>query len=249
MNVAHQFHNVSAIRAKNNVNLVRNFYFKKSRQMWSCVPIVSMDDYKTIERHRMIKRFNKNTKKYPSTMNNNYMMYTSDIDTGNLIKDVDKFRPKMVCFDTANGYTKDFHTEIRDFHRNYPDITICAGNVMTIDMVKFYIQECGVDVIKIGNSDDMKCPHPLRSLTECVNAAHSLGAYVMSDENIQNPSDVAKYFAVGADFVTFRNTDVTLDNVKEILRMVCSYMNVGHIEQLPSAVELTMKNSLKIYDR
>jgi GMP reductase len=127
-----------------------------------------------------------------------------------LFKNIDLLEPEFVCFDIANGYINKYHSVLKEFKKLYPHITVCAGNVVTPELVEFYIQECGVDIVKIGIGSGSVCTtrnktgvgYPQFScIIECATVAHSNGGYIMSDGGIKTPGDVAKAFAAGSDFV------------------------------------------------
>ena len=69
---------------------------------------------------------------------------------------------------------------------------------------------CGADIIKVGIGSGAVCTtriqtgvgYPqLSAVIECADAAHGLGAHVISDGGCTGPGDVAKAFGAGADFV------------------------------------------------
>ena len=206
------------LSSRSQVNLNRSFNFKNSKSLWRGVPIVSsnMDTigtskmYKPLKEKGMINVFNKHIKQYPKDLTINSFMYSSGLDTKKLYEDINNFKPKFVCFDIANGYIQKYHDVIREFKDKFPEITVCAGNVVTPEMVEYYITECGVDIVKIGIGSGSVCTtrnktgvgYPqLSCILDCAKAAHSNGGYIMSDGGIKQPGDVAKAFAAGADFV------------------------------------------------
>lgn len=208
----------SKLSSRSQVNLKRTLNFKNSNRTWTGVPIVSsnMDTvgtknvYKPLEKKGMMTVFNKHIRQYPHVMNSDRFMYSSGINTEKLYDDIKLFNPNFVCFDVANGYIENFHNTLKLFKEKYPDITVCAGNVVTPEMVEYYIKECGVDIVKIGIGSGSVCTtrdktgvgYPqLSCVMECAQAAHENGGYIMSDGGIQQPGDVAKALAAGADFV------------------------------------------------
>jgi GMP reductase len=208
----------SNLRSRSEVTLRRKFNFKNSNRQWSGVPIVSsnMDTtgtakmYRPLHSKEMITCFNKHIERYPMKLDPNGFMYSSGTNVKKLQKDIQKLRPKFVCFDVANGYMTKFHSILRWFRAQYPDITICAGNIVTPEMTEFYIKECGVDIVKIGIGSGSVCTtrtktgigYPqLSCVMECAKVAHKNGGYIMSDGGIKTPGDVSKAFAAGSDFV------------------------------------------------
>jgi len=113
-----------------------------------------------------------------------------------------------ICIDVANGYTEDFASAIKYIKECYP-VKIMAGNVVTRQGV-LNLGLAGADIIKIGVGPGSVCT--TRKLTgigfpqfsaviECVEAAKNVGVKVVADGGCQNPGDVAKAFAAGADYV------------------------------------------------
>jgi len=84
-----------------------------------------------------------------------------------------------------------------------------AGNVVTGEMTEQLIL-CGADIIKVGIGPGSVCTtrkktgvgYPqLSAVLECADAAHGLGAHIISDGGCTVPGDIAKAFGAGADFV------------------------------------------------
>ena len=116
---------------------------------------------------------------------------------------------KYVCVDVANGYSERFATYIRRLRKQFPDIVIIAGNVVTGEMTEELIL-AGADIIKVGIGPGSVCTtriqtgvgYPqLSAVIECADAAHGLGGHIIADGGCTCPGDVAKAFAAGADFV------------------------------------------------
>ena len=116
---------------------------------------------------------------------------------------------KYVCIDVANGYSNRFRDFVAEFRRNYPNIVIIAGNVVTGEMTEELIL-AGADIVKVGIGPGSVCTtriqtgvgYPqLSAVIECADAAHGLGGHIIADGGCTCPGDVAKAFAAGADFV------------------------------------------------
>ena len=91
-----------------------------------------------------------------------------------------------------------------------------AGNVCTPEMVQELIIHGGVDIVKVGIGPGSVCSTRLKTgvgypqfsaIVECSHAAHGLKSgdgrmgLVCADGGCRTPSDVAKSYAAGADFV------------------------------------------------
>jgi GMP reductase len=116
---------------------------------------------------------------------------------------------KYVCIDVANGYSERFSNFVRKFRKQYPNVVIIAGNVVTGEMTEELILN-GADIIKVGIGPGSVCTtriqtgvgYPqLSAVMECADAAHGLGGHIIADGGCSCPGDVAKAFAGGADFV------------------------------------------------
>merc|ERR1739848_341998 len=98
---------------------------------------------------------------------------------------------------------------VRKERKEFPKITIIAGNVITGEMVEELILS-GADIIKVGIGPGSVCTtrkktgvgYPqLSAVLECADAAHGLGGHIISDGGCTMPGDFAKAFGAGADFV------------------------------------------------
>jgi len=116
---------------------------------------------------------------------------------------------KYVCIDVANGYSERFSNFVRLFRKEYPNVVIIAGNVVTGEMTEELILN-GADIVKVGIGPGSVCTtriqtgvgYPqLSAVMECADAAHGLGGHVIADGGCVCPGDVAKAFAGGADYV------------------------------------------------
>tara|TARA_B100001287_G_scaffold276750_1_gene289172 strand:- start:1835 stop:3004 length:1170 start_codon:yes stop_codon:yes gene_type:complete len=116
---------------------------------------------------------------------------------------------KYVCMDIANGYSDHFADRVRKVRHSFPQLVIIAGNVVTREMTEELIL-AGADIVKVGIGPGSVCTtriqtgvgYPqLSSVIECADAAHGLGGHIIADGGCNNPGDVAKAFAGGADFV------------------------------------------------
>ena len=116
---------------------------------------------------------------------------------------------KFICIDVANGYSEHFVAFLQKAREACPNHVICAGNVVTGEMVKELILS-GADIVKVGIGPGSVCTtrvktgvgYPqLSAVIECADAAHGLGGQIVSDGGCSVPGDVAKAFGGGADFV------------------------------------------------
>jgi GMP reductase len=88
----------------------------------------------------------------------------------------------------------------------------------------------GADIVKVGIGPGSVCTtriqtgvgYPqLSAIIECADAAHGLGAHIISDGGCTCPGDVAKAFGAGADFVMlggmFAGHDEGMGNIVHVL--------------------------------
>ncbi|MFW6320070.1 MAG: GMP reductase, partial [Bacillota bacterium] len=215
----------STLSSRKEVDLERKYTFKHSNYTWRGIPIMAanMDGVGTIEmalalqKHKLftclVKSYDVDTISTINTLNPDHYAVstgTSKKDFENL-KAIIKDNPKLkfICIDVANGYSEHFGDYVEKVRKTYPDHVIIAGNVVTADMTQELILR-GADIVKVGIGPGSVCTtriqtgvgYPqLSAIIECADAAHGLGAHIISDGGCTCPGDVAKAFGAGADFV------------------------------------------------
>ena len=136
---------------------------------------------------------------------------TSDHDYYKLVKVKETIGEYLqyVCMDIANGYSEHFADAVRRVRKEFSNLVIIAGNVVTREMTEELIL-AGADIVKVGIGPGSVCTtriqtgvgYPqLSAVIECADAAHGLGGHIIADGGCTCPGDVAKAFAAGADFV------------------------------------------------
>lgn len=115
-----------------------------------------------------------------------------------------------VCVDAAHlAYSQHFIDHVRRCRAEFPDVTIIAGNVCSAEMTESLVL-AGADVVKVGvgGRDDSRTRQMtgvgrelVDSLVECAEAAHGLGAHVISDGGATCPQEVVQELRAGADWV------------------------------------------------
>ena len=139
----------STLKSRKDVNLLRTYRFKYSKNEWSGIPIMAanmdgvgelgvaekLNEYGMItsltKQHDVKKlKQNKNIKKiYPNIA---LSVRIKKEDFQNLAKVLKEFSFfKFICIDVANGYTEHFTNFIKSVRDKYPTKTIIAGNVVT----------------------------------------------------------------------------------------------------------------------
>lgn len=214
----------STLKSRKEVNLIRTYKFRNSRREWSGVPIMAanMDGVGTFEmahtlsHHRLFTCLTKQ-----NSPKDWHRQFQSDreyvaVSTGTNKKEYENVKEiigsnnlKWVCIDIANGYSEHFTDFVKMVRKDFPNINIIAGNVVTADMTQELIL-AGADVVKVGIGPGSVCTtriqtgvgYPqLSAVIECADAAHGLGGHIIADGGCTCPGDVAKAFAAGADFV------------------------------------------------
>lgn len=216
----------STLSSRKEVDLLRTYTFKHSKQVWTGIPLMAanMDGVGTLDMAIALQErslFTCLVKSYSEPAISEYMNKlnpeffaistgTSNDDFANLKMTIEQNPSiKFICIDVANGYSEAFGKFVSKVREAYPNHIIIAGNVVTADMTQELILR-GVDIVKVGIGPGSVCTtriqtgvgYPqLSAIIECADAAHGLGAHIISDGGCTCPGDVAKAFGAGADFV------------------------------------------------
>lgn len=232
----------SEIASRKEVDVKRTFTFKHSGRTWTGVPVVvsNMDTTGTIQmaqalqEHGMITclhKFHRPGDLDGANLDPDHFALTTGIREGDLevLHQMKSMYPcNFICIDVPNGYSSAFLTTVREIRKHYPDCTLIGGNVVTREMVEELILTGGLDIVKCGIGSGSVCTTRLKTgvgypqfsaIMECADAAHGLGAQVMSDGGVQVHGDISKAFGAGADFV------------------MCGSMFAGHTESAGDLIE------------
>ncbi|TCV99166.1 GMP reductase [Biostraticola tofi] len=219
----------STLKSRSDVELQRDYTFHHSGCSWSGVPIIAanMDTVGTFQMARVLASFEVLTavhKHYTVEQWRSFIAESPEsvlrhvmVSSGTSDADFDKLKLilalssklKFICIDVANGYSEHFVTFVQKAREAFPNNVICAGNVVTGEMVEELILS-GADIVKVGIGPGSVCTtrvktgvgYPqLSAVIECADAAHGLGGQIVSDGGCSVPGDVAKAFGGGADFV------------------------------------------------
>ena len=216
------------LKSRKEVNLSREFEFKHSEMELNNIPIIAanmdtvgtMDMFKSLYKHNIMTFFHKFLSEDEFVENKDLLEENQDHfavtiglgepELNRLLHLSTLFSFKVICIDIANGYLDslvDFCCRVREL---FPDNIIVAGNVVCAEMTRKLILEGEVDIVKVGIGGGSACTTRIKTgvgmpqlsaVLECAEAAHELGAHVISDGGITCPGDVAKAFGAGADFV------------------------------------------------
>ncbi len=117
----------------------------------------------------------------------------------------------VVVIDTAHGHQTRTLSAIEAVRRDLPDVTIVAGNVVTVKGTRQLV-EAGADIVKIGVGPGAMCTTRMMTgvgrpqfsaVVECSDEARRLGRHVWADGGVRFPRDVALALAGGASNVMF----------------------------------------------
>lgn len=215
----------STLKSRKEVDLKRKYEFRNSGNTWWGTPIMAanMDGVGTFSMAYKLSRFDMFTcitkQNTPKDWYNQFGEINTDylaISVGTNVKEYEKAKEiiatnnlSWICIDIANGYSEHFTDFVKLVRKEFPNINIIAGNVVTADMTQELIL-AGADVVKVGIGPGSVCTtriqtgvgYPqLSAVIECADAAHGLGGHVIADGGCTCPGDVAKAFSAGADFV------------------------------------------------
>ena len=213
----------SQLYSRSQVNLERTFTFLNSKRQWSGIPLMvaNMDTTGTFEMYYALKDYkiitclhkHYNIEDYPEDLDPNYYTLTtgiSDSDRQKLDTLIAKLNPYFVVVDIANGYSDKFVHFCANLRKDYPNMTIIAGNVATSDMVQELIISAKVDIVKCGIGGGSVCSTRVKTgvgipqlsvCGDCSEVANGLDGHIISDGGCKIPGDIAKAFGAGAHFV------------------------------------------------
>lgn len=212
----------SSLKSRSEVNLIREFHFPNTDQIWKGIPIIAsnMDTIGTISMYHSLKKFNlltcfhKFLNEYPDNDRNLYSIsigiHEKDYDKLKLLYKKSPEKCNIICIDVANGYMTELIFFCQRVRELIPSAIIIAGNVVTSEATIDLILNGKVDIVKVGIGSGSVCTTrtqtgvgmpQLSAIIECSEAAHKVGGYIISDGGITNPGDASKAFGAGADFI------------------------------------------------
>ena len=119
----------------------------------------------------------------------------------------------ILCVDTAHGHSKNVIDTVKYIKTKYPDVVICAGNVVTESGTEM-LMNAGADVVKIGVGPGSICTTrvvagvgmpQITAVIKCAKVARSLGKTIIADGGIKYSGDIVKALALGANSVMIGN--------------------------------------------
>ena len=115
----------------------------------------------------------------------------------------------VIVIDTAHGHSKDVHTAVTAFKKDFPQCPLIAGNVATPDAVEALIK-AGADAVKLGVGPGSICTTrivagvgipQLTAILDCSTVAKKHAVPLIADGGVQFSGDITKALAAGASAV------------------------------------------------
>ncbi len=115
----------------------------------------------------------------------------------------------IVAIDTAHGHSRGVVGAIQCLKKNWPNLPVLAGNVVT-EAGALALIDAGADAVKVGVGAGSICTTrivagagmpQLSAIHACARAAHARGIPVIADGGIKYSGDIVKALAAGADTV------------------------------------------------
>jgi IMP dehydrogenase len=112
----------------------------------------------------------------------------------------------VVIVDTAHAHTLSVIERVKKTKRDYPDLQLVAGNIVTGEAAKVLVA-AGVDAVKVGIGPGSICTTrvvagvgipQITAVAEVATALEGAGVPVISDGGIRYSGDIAKAIAAGA---------------------------------------------------
>ncbi|HTH06496.1 MAG TPA: GuaB1 family IMP dehydrogenase-related protein [Ilumatobacteraceae bacterium] len=117
----------------------------------------------------------------------------------------------VLVIDTAHGHQIRTLRAIEEVRVVAPDVTIVAGNVVTVQGTRDLI-DAGADIVKVGVGPGAMCTTRMMTgvgrpqfsaVLDCAAEAARLGKVIWADGGVRHPRDVALALAAGASNVMF----------------------------------------------
>ena len=144
-----------------------------------------------------------------------------------------------VKFDVPNGYIPQVKEKVIELRKEFPEMFIMVGNVVTGDITEDLILS-GADCVAVGIGNGAQCltrrqtgcgRPQFSALVECADAAHQVGGMVCSDGGITCPGDLGKAFGAGADFIMIGSLFAGSDEAEgEIIE---KFVTNGEYDRIP----------------
>jgi IMP dehydrogenase len=128
------------------------------------------------------------------------------IDTDERVAALVEAGVDVVIVDTAHGHSKNVLDRVRAIKRQYPDLQLIAGNIVTAAAAKALV-EAGVDGVKVGIGPGSICTTrvvagvgipQITAVATVADALEGTGIPAIADGGVRYSGDIAKALAAGA---------------------------------------------------
>ncbi|PWU20076.1 MAG: IMP dehydrogenase [Bdellovibrio sp.] len=119
----------------------------------------------------------------------------------------------VLVVDTAHGHSRNVIEMVGKISREFPQVILVAGNVVT-EAGTLALIEAGADIVKVGVGPGSICTTrivagvgmpQISAIMECAKAARSKGKTIIADGGIKFSGDITKALALGAGTVMIGN--------------------------------------------
>jgi IMP dehydrogenase len=130
-------------------------------------------------------------------------------DTDERIEGLVKAGVDVLVVDTAHGFSKGVIDRVKRTKKQYPDLQVIAGNIVTADAALALV-EAGADAVKVGIGPGSICTTrvvagvgvpQVSAVAEVAEALKKKGVPLVSDGGIRYSGDIAKALVAGAHSV------------------------------------------------
>lgn len=118
-----------------------------------------------------------------------------------------------LVIDSAHGHSKNVLTQVEYVHKEFPNVILIAGNVVTAEATEALLK-CGADVVKVGVGPGSICTTrvvsgvgmpQISAVQNCAEVAKKQGKTIIADGGIKFSGDITKALALGANTVMVGN--------------------------------------------
>jgi IMP dehydrogenase len=118
-------------------------------------------------------------------------------------------RVDLIVIDTAHGHSQNVIDVLKDIKKEYPDLSVIAGNVATAEATEALIK-AGADVVKVGIGPGSICTTrvvagvgvpQITAIYDSAKKAEEYGKTIIADGGIKYSGDITKAIAAGAHSV------------------------------------------------
>ena len=130
-------------------------------------------------------------------------------DTDERLAELSAAGVDVVVIDTAHGFSKGVIERVKQTRREYPDLQIMAGNIVTAEAA-VALADAGVDAVKVGIGPGSICTTrvvagvgvpQISAVAEVAEALSKRGVPLIADGGIRYSGDIAKALVAGAHAV------------------------------------------------